>query len=126
MTSEAKKEYDTLHLTTVAPHVLLITLNRPESSNALNTQMGRDLLAFFDDLTQDPGDTRCVAVLSFDVDGVSGAINRNPDTARYPSTMSMREYGGQDLVAGDLRIPATHDARNVGSTRYREILVETK
>ncbi len=39
------------------------------------------------------GDTRCVAVLSFDVDGVSGAINKNPDTARYPSTMSMREYG---------------------------------
>ena len=40
-----------------------------------------------------PGDTRLVATLSFDVDGVSGAINRNPDTARYPSTMSLREYG---------------------------------
>ena len=33
---------------------------------------------------------------------------------------------GQELVAGDLRIPATHNARNVGTTRYREILVETK
>ena len=40
-----------------------------------------------------PGDTRCVAVLSFDIDGVSGAINRNPDSARLPSLMSMREYG---------------------------------
>lgn len=40
-----------------------------------------------------PGDVRCVAVLSFDVDGVSGAINRNPDAARLPSLMSMREYG---------------------------------
>jgi beta-alanine degradation protein BauB len=33
---------------------------------------------------------------------------------------------GQELVAGDLRLPATHNARNVGTTRYREILVETK
>ena len=40
-----------------------------------------------------PGDVRCVVVLSFDVDGVSGAINRNPDAARLPSLMSMREYG---------------------------------
>ncbi len=40
-----------------------------------------------------PGDTRCVAMLGFDVDGVSGAINRNPDSARMPSVMSMREYG---------------------------------
>ena len=40
-----------------------------------------------------PGDTRCVAVLSFDVDGVSGAINRNPDAGRLPGLMSMREYG---------------------------------
>ena len=40
-------------------------------------------------------------------------------------TMSLR-LEGQDLISGDLRIPATHNARNVGSTRYREILVETK
>ncbi len=62
MTSEAKREYDTLLLTTAAPHVLMVTLNRPESSNALNTQMGRDLLAVFDGLAQDPGDTRCVVL----------------------------------------------------------------
>ena len=34
-----------------------------------------------------------------------------------------------DLVGVDdpnLRVPATHCARNVGPTRYREILVETK
>ncbi len=40
-------------------------------------------------------------------------------------TISLR-LEGQHLVAGDLRIPATHSARNIGSTRYREILVETK
>ena len=40
-----------------------------------------------------PGDLRCVAMLSFDVDGVSGALNQNPDSARLPSFMSAREYG---------------------------------
>ena len=40
-----------------------------------------------------PDDTRCVAVLSFDVDGVSGSINRNPDATKFPSLISMREYG---------------------------------
>lgn len=39
------------------------------------------------------GDLRCVAMLSFDVDGVSGALNQNPDSARLPSFMSAREYG---------------------------------
>jgi hypothetical protein len=33
---------------------------------------------------------------------------------------------GQELVAGDFRIPLTHCARNVGKTRFREILVESK
>ena len=40
-----------------------------------------------------PGDLRCVVVLGFDVDGVTGAIIRDPETARLPSLMSMREYG---------------------------------
>lgn len=40
-----------------------------------------------------PDDTRCVAVLSFDVDGISGSINRNPESTKLPSLMSMREYG---------------------------------
>ena len=39
------------------------------------------------------GDVRCVVVLSFDVDGVSGAIDRDPDSARLPTPMSVREYG---------------------------------
>jgi hypothetical protein len=33
---------------------------------------------------------------------------------------------GKELVAGDFRIPVTHSARNVGKTRFREILVESK
>ena len=33
---------------------------------------------------------------------------------------------GDELVAGENRFPATHDAKNIGTTRYREILVEFK
>ena len=40
-----------------------------------------------------PGDTRCVVMLTFDIDGVSGAINQNPDAASLPGLMSLREYG---------------------------------
>ena len=39
------------------------------------------------------GKNRCVVVLGFDVDGVSGAINRDPSSASLPSLMSAREYG---------------------------------
>lgn len=31
-----------------------------------------------------------------------------------------------ELVYGDIRVPAEHEARNVGSDRYSEILVELK
>ena len=40
-----------------------------------------------------PGDTQCVVMLGFDVDGVSSWLNRNPDFANLPSLMSMAEYG---------------------------------
>ncbi len=40
-----------------------------------------------------PEGVRCTVVLGFDVDGVSGAIYRDPETAHLPSFMSMREYG---------------------------------
>ena len=40
-----------------------------------------------------PDKIRCPVSLGFDVDGVSGAINRNPKTRNLPSLMSMREYG---------------------------------
>ena len=40
-----------------------------------------------------PGDTQCVVMLGFDVDGVSSWLNRNPDYAKLPSLMSMAEYG---------------------------------
>ena len=33
---------------------------------------------------------------------------------------------GDELIYGDLRLPATHEAKNIGAARYSEILVELK
>jgi enoyl-CoA hydratase len=54
--------YQTLKNERRDPHVLLVTLNRPEVLNAINTQMGRDLYALWTTLTAEPGDTRCVVL----------------------------------------------------------------
>ena len=54
--------YATLRTETVEPHVLQVTLNRPEVGNALNTQMGHDLYDVWTRLTEDPEDTRCVVL----------------------------------------------------------------
>jgi enoyl-CoA hydratase len=42
--------------------VLLLTLDRPEVANAMNTQMGRDLLAFFDTINAMPASARCIVL----------------------------------------------------------------
>ncbi len=51
-----------LKLDQPAPHILLVTLNRPDVSNALNTQMGLDMIEVFDGLNADPSAYRCVVV----------------------------------------------------------------
>jgi enoyl-CoA hydratase/carnithine racemase len=53
------RSYETLVCDT-RDQLLIVTLNRPERANALNTQMGRDLLAVFDALLLDPEAMRCV------------------------------------------------------------------
>ena len=42
--------------------------------------------------------------------------------------LPLRLEGGELIVVGDesTRLPATHWARNAGTTRYREILIEKK
>jgi len=40
-----------------------------------------------------PGEIKCVAMLTFDLDGVSSWIRRDPSYADFPSLMSMAEYG---------------------------------
>lgn len=54
--------FETLTVATPEPHILLVTLNRPEAANAMNTQLGRDLLALFDSIAADPAAQRCVVL----------------------------------------------------------------
>lgn len=58
-----------------------------------------------------PGDIQCVAMLSFDVDGVSSWLRRNPDFARMPSLMSMAEYGPSVAAPRILDILDAHDIK---------------
>lgn len=52
--------FETLSLERVDDHVTIVRLNRPSASNALNTQMGRDLVRHFEDVALDPGGLRCM------------------------------------------------------------------
>ena len=52
--------FTTLLLKQPAEHVLQVSLNRPDSANAFNTQMARELYTLFESLSLDPDDTRCV------------------------------------------------------------------
>ena len=56
----------------------MVTLNRPEVLNAINTQMGRDLLDLWTRLIEDAGDTRCVVLTGAgDKPSAPAAISRN-------------------------------------------------
>ena len=54
--------YQTLALESRDEHVLVVTLNRPQVLNALNTQMGSDKLELWTRLSADPGSWRCVVL----------------------------------------------------------------
>ena len=56
----ALPETETLQLESPEPHIQIVRLNRPEVSNAFNTQMGRDLHTVWSALIAEPGDIRCV------------------------------------------------------------------
>ena len=53
-------ETETLQLESPEPHIQVVRLNRPDVSNAFNTQMGRDLQTVWSALIAEPGDIRCV------------------------------------------------------------------
>lgn len=54
--------FETLVTELTQPQTLLVRLNRPDFANAMNTQMGRDLLALFDSIATDPAAQRCVVI----------------------------------------------------------------
>ena len=54
--------YQTLTLEQRDEHLLLVTLNRPQVLNALNTQMGKDKHDLWTRLAAEPGAVRCVVL----------------------------------------------------------------
>ena len=57
-----RMEYETLKLERLEDHLLLVTLNRPDAANALNTQMGYDLNEMWGHFYIDQEDIRCIVV----------------------------------------------------------------
>jgi len=55
-------DYQTLATRQQGEHILLVTLNRPQALNALNTQMGKDQVDLWTRLAAEPGTTRCVVL----------------------------------------------------------------
>jgi enoyl-CoA hydratase/carnithine racemase len=54
--------YETLTVEPIDGQIAVVRMNRPDVSNALNTQMGLDLVAFFEDASMDPGRWRCLVL----------------------------------------------------------------
>src|SRR5579863_9841226 len=55
-------DYETARVADQGDGLVLLTLNRPQVANAMNTQMGHDLLAFFEAVNADPLAYRCIVV----------------------------------------------------------------
>ena len=56
------KTYETIKIEHPQEHTIVLTLNRPEVVNAMNTQMGIDLLDAFDGYCASPNRQRCIVV----------------------------------------------------------------
>jgi enoyl-CoA hydratase/carnithine racemase len=52
----------TLTVESPRDHIVVVTLNRPEVANAMNTEMGLDLLAVFNGFCAAPNRQRCIVV----------------------------------------------------------------
>ena len=55
-----RRDFETIVLSRLDDHILLVTLNRPDVANALNTRMGLDLMEVFEALSIDLENLRAV------------------------------------------------------------------
>ncbi len=87
------EQYETLLLTDPVEHVLQITLNRPESSNAFNTQMAHELTGLFEGLALDHDAIRCLLITGAGERAfcAGGDLKERKD-------MSDKDWGNQHLI----------------------------
>jgi len=57
-----KTDYETLALETTDDHVLIVRLNRPQASNAMNTRMGEELMDLFERFQLDAEGIRVIVL----------------------------------------------------------------
>jgi enoyl-CoA hydratase len=57
-----ESRFATLSITRPKEHVTLVSLNRPAAANAMNTQLGTEIMTLFEMLSLDAEGTRCVVV----------------------------------------------------------------
>ena len=57
-----RADFETIAVSRHDDHILQVTLNRPEVSNALNTRMGLDLMEYFEQFSIDPEEARVVII----------------------------------------------------------------
>ncbi|UEM19200.1 enoyl-CoA hydratase/isomerase family protein [Skermanella mucosa] len=57
-----RSEYETLKVERKDGHILVVTLDRPEASNAMNTRMGLDLMELMEEFAIDQHGIRCMVV----------------------------------------------------------------
>lgn len=88
-----ENEFETLRVIGHDEHIEIVTMNRPEAANALNTQMGRDMIAYFEDLSLDPGRARCVILT-----GAGGRVFSAGGDLRERRGMSDAAWAAQHLV----------------------------
>ncbi|OJW21763.1 MAG: enoyl-CoA hydratase [Rhodospirillales bacterium 69-11] len=56
------KDYETIRIEHPQDHTVLVTINRPDVANAMNTQMGLDLLDAFDGFCAAPNKQHCIVI----------------------------------------------------------------
>ena len=56
------KKYNTLLISSPSEDVLLVTFNRPEAANAINTEMACELEDFFSDIVRKKSSHRCIVL----------------------------------------------------------------
>jgi enoyl-CoA hydratase/carnithine racemase len=87
------RSFTTLIVSEPETHVALVTMNRPEAANALNTAMGQDLIDFFEDIAMGHTATRCIVVT-----GTGGRAFCAGGDLKERNGMTEDAWGKQHLV----------------------------
>jgi enoyl-CoA hydratase/carnithine racemase len=87
------KSFETVTVEYPQEHTVLVTLNRPEVANAMNTQMGLDLLEVFDGFCSAPNKQRCIVLTGAGAKAFCGGGD-----LKQRNGMTDEQWQGQHLI----------------------------